>query len=127
MTIRSRSRLGWRHDRDPELRRIDVVVDALAQQLVRLVAAIRRPQPVHREARTVRVGRLAADLQAVDRDLGRTNVPLVEQRAEAVHLLAVEDVDVRVLAAEQRRVDGEEEAPLLDLVILDVARSVPAR
>ena len=37
-------------------------------------------------------------------------------------LATVEDVDVRIRGAEQQRIDGEEEPPRLDLIVLDVAR-----
>ena len=46
--------------------------------------------------------------------------------ASELHLHFVQDVDVGI-AAELPRVDDEEEAPRLDLVIVDVARDLRLR
>ena len=105
-------------ERDPELRPIQVVVDAFAQQIVRLRAAA--GIALNAEARSVGILGLCAELQAVHEHARRSE--RVRQRiAQRRELPAVQNVDIRIRSAEQRRIDGEEETSRLDLPVLDLA------
>ena len=106
------------HEREPELRRIQVVVDAFAQHVVRLTSAARIVEQA--EARTVRVLRLRAELHAVEHESARTN-GVGQCAGHGSELCAIQNVHVGIRALEEQRIDGEEEAARLDLVVLDLA------
>jgi hypothetical protein len=106
-------------ERDPQLRRIDVVVDAFLEERVDLPAA-GVLDVVEHEARPVRVGRLAAEEEPVDEELPRAR-GVGERGGEPGHLRRVEDVDVRVVVGKGLAgIDRPEEASRLELVVLDL-------
>ena len=105
-------------ERHPEQGLVGVVVHVLAHQLVDL-AAPRRGVADELELRTVGIRRLPADEQTVQEDARRPH-RIGERRCESLQLRAVEQVDVGEVG-EAVRIDGEEETPRLDLVILDFA------
>src|SRR6185437_4484356 len=103
---------------DPETRRIGVIVDALAQQLVHL-SFLRARIAEDAKLRAVRIGWLAADQQPVYID-GCRPQRIGERGGEPCHLLPIQDVDVGI-SGEQPGIDGKEETAWLKLVIFNRA------
>ena len=105
-------------ERKPELRRIEVVIDAFAQHVVRLPAAARITE--HPQARSVGILRLRAELHAIQNKPARPN-GVGQRGGDGCELVAIEDVDARVCAGEERGVHREEKTARFDLVVLDLA------
>ncbi len=111
-------RIERAHEGEPEQRRVHVVVDALAQQVVGLPAA--SGVAVDAKAWTAWILRLRAVLQPIEEHARRAN-GIGKRAPQCGELIAIQQIDVRVCGAEQRRVDREEEAQPLDLEIVDIA------
>ena len=110
-------RIEGAHERNPELRRIDVVVDVLAQHFINLSRRV--AGTAHGELRTARILIGRADELPVHVQPGRSH-RIGERRRQLLHLLPIQQVDVGV-SAKHARVDGEEEAPRFDLDVFDDA------
>ena len=106
-------------ERDPQQRRIGVVVDALAQVLIDLTASRSRIAD-NPELRAVGIGRLSTDQQTIKKDFRRTQ-GVGERGGERGHPACVENVDVGIRTTKQPRVNRKEKATRLELIILDLA------
>ena len=105
------------HECDPQLRRIDVVVDIFPQHFVNLSCAVART--AHRELRTARIlvrctNKLSVHIQTLRAHRVR------KLRRHLLHLLTIEQIDIRK-PAEATRIDREKEPSRFNLNIFDRA------
>ena len=109
----------WTYERNPEKGWIGVVVHAFTEIFVHL------PSPRARIAEQAELGavgiwRLPADQQSIEKNFCRPQS--VGQRGrQRRHFARVENVDVRIRAAEQSRINGEKEPSRLELIVFDFA------